>query len=710
MFVFCASSSASAQDRQTVASAEVERAFDASTRAGAWTTAEGDRVRQKALFVHASADPGGDAVDTAKIELFFGLSQGTGLGRQAITRGTVQEDQDCALLNVGINFAADTASPRGYKTGAIFLIRQAGLWRVLPPFGNVVTSATVRALPAEQQKRLAALVEGLPRESRPTVDAQDDLALAVAGNDAAAAERAVADGASWTGRSQFGGTPLSTAVHCDRPDIVRLLLARGADPAVEPRSLLCHALREGQNAVAEILVDTGKGLETADRALGHPPLAEAVQYGNLGLAKRLVDAGVKPNPNDLNSPLLHLAAASGDYETFAWAKQFYTDLRVTAGQNANALHMLASGNLFAPPHGDGARIARELIAAGIDPKASAGKRHDPVATPLVVAAKSRFQAPVIKALLENVSYTPDELTTALTWAVRGSTAQGVSALLAAGATLTGEAWKFAAPLYQAAGRQGNAAMLRVLLDAGCLVDAHRESSRRTALHTAVVRGDADGVRLLLDRGADAAVLDVNEQSILELAIARAANGVERDSLKLLSPEYRPEQPNRPDTGHEVLEAVKGWFATHPDAAERVRQAKQALHRVVSRPAASPAEAVDAFLKAFEAKDVSAAQSLTFLPGDVHGRRRVLGLIAEAAGRGPKALPPLAPRVEGTLAVVEVRAREAGEEPRSTPMFVVLRNGGWLVVYDQYAFGPPPDSGLTEAESEAVIRVLKAAQK
>ncbi|KAK2010057.1 ankyrin [Colletotrichum eremochloae] len=74
------------------------------------------------------------------------------------------------------------------------------------------------------------------------------------------------------------------------------------------------------------------------------------------------------------------------------------------------------------------------------------------------------------------------------------------------------------PLLSAVMR-GNLEIARMLINNGCKVDAKTRSGK-TALHLAVERGDTAAARTLLDLGADITILDDSGVSVFHRAILR----------------------------------------------------------------------------------------------------------------------------------------------------------------------------------------------
>ena len=173
---------------------------------------------------------------------------------------------------------------------------------------------------------LAAIAATLLLASAAFAETQDpltDLFLAMANDDAAAAERAVVASAGIvnadTGRRS---TPLINAVILSKPHVVDVLLRHGADPAHEADdgaignavgaaffavngSHLTGMLEDHPNPqdravaleVLRLVIAPGKGLDVPVRraATAMTPLMIGAQFGMPDVVKMLLDAGAKPN-------------------------------------------------------------------------------------------------------------------------------------------------------------------------------------------------------------------------------------------------------------------------------------------------------------------------------------------------------------------------------------------------------------------------------
>lgn len=109
-------------------------------------------------------------------------------------------------------------------------------------------------------------------------------------------------------------TPLMLAIYRDHPALVRLLLARGANPNARNHlgfTPLMMAAAGGQSDIVTLLLDQGAGIDDSDES-GHSPLMWAAFWGHIEIVKSLLTRGADPSlsNDDGNTPLL-LAALGG---------------------------------------------------------------------------------------------------------------------------------------------------------------------------------------------------------------------------------------------------------------------------------------------------------------------------------------------------------------------------------------------------------------
>lgn len=118
-------------------------------------------------------------------------------------------------------------------------------------------------------------------------------------------------------RGRYGRTPLLLAIEGEHPGIVRLLLARGADPAGKVRGLVPLievAAEVGNTEILEQLIANGANVEgrLPDQM---SPLMVAIRRGNADAARLLIEHGADVDAVYGGTFPLMLAVQAGDLAT-----------------------------------------------------------------------------------------------------------------------------------------------------------------------------------------------------------------------------------------------------------------------------------------------------------------------------------------------------------------------------------------------------------
>jgi len=246
-----------------------------------------------------------------------------------------------------------------------------------------------------------------------------------------------------------GSAALHWASYHDNADIVGLLLSAGAnvdattDLGVTP---LWLAAENGNAAVVAKLLAAGANANVALLS-GETILMTATLAGNAEVVRQLLAAGAQPNRS------------------------------VVRGQTAL---------MWAAGRGNGDVVAA-LIDYGADVHARSETRSHYVKT-----EKPQDSPPDYKVWVEDGGNTP------LLFAARSGDLRSVQLLLDAGADANAESAFGTSPTIMAT-HSGNTATLSALLAAGA--DPNADAGGHTALHVAVLRGNNDAVKVLLDHGA-----------------------------------------------------------------------------------------------------------------------------------------------------------------------------------------------------------------
>lgn len=222
-------------------------------------------------------------------------------------------------------------------------------------------------------------------------EAEQNLLRAATSGDGDAIARALDAGASLSasGTGPYGSTALHIAAGSGHVDIVRQLLARGADPnAVSSEGLtpLLHATSE----VAPLLIEAGADVNP-DAGYGTgTPLGSAVISDDLDYIRLLLNAGADPDtvvPILSHQGPLHFGATNGSDEAIR--------LLLDAGANPNLADELGFTPLLYVVSGQdignpevAIEIARLLLAAGADVNHASRADNSYAWTPLMQAARN----------------------------------------------------------------------------------------------------------------------------------------------------------------------------------------------------------------------------------------------------------------------------------------------------------------------------------
>lgn len=229
-----------------------------------------------------------------------------------------------------------------------------------------------------------------------------------------------------------------------------------------------------------LLLSAGANVN-ATTDLGVTPLWLAAENGNAAVVAKLLKAGANPNV------ALHSAETILMTATLAGNAEVVSQL-LEAGAQPN--HSVARGQtalMWAAGRGNG-DVVEALIRHGADVHARSESRSQFVKT-----EKPQDSPPDYKVWVEDGGNTP------LMFAARSGDLHSVQLLLEAGSDVN-EVSAFGTSPAIMATHSGNAAALLAILNAGA--DPDSSVSGHTALHVAVLRGNAEAVNVLLDHGAN----------------------------------------------------------------------------------------------------------------------------------------------------------------------------------------------------------------
>ncbi|OPB43637.1 hypothetical protein A0O28_0099250 [Trichoderma guizhouense] len=345
-------------------------------------------------------------------------------------------------------------------------------------------------------------------------------------------------------------SPLHLAVRNDHTAVVRLLLEGAANPGyqnldnyfkhasktgnVDMAKLLfrwcgpndCYLLhiaaRNGHEAMVQLLLDEGFGLESRDEE-GDTPLQDAAANGHEAVVKLLLQKGANLDIKNKNGDTPLLMAVENSHEAVT---KLLLEKSANKGAEASSLDKLL---IIAAENGD-CQIVELLLESGAKPNP---EEPGADATALYSAAKEGH-IEIVKLLLDwdaNPRYILKrrlEPKTALHGAAEGGDGAVMRLLLQSGATL-GDINDWGKALNLAA-VHGYKSVVELLLEEGIDLNCKRDDrSQGTPLLSAAKGGNEEIVKLLLEKGADLKDYDTDGPTPL----AQAADGGYKAVVKLL---------------------------------------------------------------------------------------------------------------------------------------------------------------------------------
>ncbi|CAL8071610.1 unnamed protein product [Calicophoron daubneyi] len=344
-------------------------------------------------------------------------------------------------------------------------------------------------------------------------------------------------GANVNAQSQNGFTPLYMAAQENHVDIVTLLLNNSANPALSTEdgfTPLAVALQQGHDRVVALLLERDSRGKTRLPALhiaakkndvhsaalllnntevnvdhasasGFTPLHIAAHYGNVEIAKLLIERGANINYNAKNSITpLHVAAK--------WGKNDFVKELIRAGADIDSRTRDGLTPLHCASRSGHTDVVQTLLKVGAD--ATLKTRND--LTPLHMAAQGDHEA--VARMLLSTGVNPDAVTvdylTPLHVAAHCGNVNAARALLESHCNVNARALNGFTALHIAC-KKARVKIVELLLKHGAIMEAATETGL-TPLHVASFVGCNEAVKILLDHGANVDQTTLRNETPLHL--------------------------------------------------------------------------------------------------------------------------------------------------------------------------------------------------
>jgi uncharacterized protein len=371
---------------------------------------------------------------------------------------------------------------------------------------NAATSEVADAAMRGDREAVRAALARKADVNAPQVDGATALHWAVERDDVELAELLLTAGARASARTREGVTPLQLAAINGSAGMLGRLIKSGADPnaPLTPArdTALMLAARTGKTDAIRVLLEAGADINAKETWGGTTALTWAVAEGHADAARMLIAAGA-----DVNARSHYVAPANG---------RGFEGRTPSASRAEEKVEEFASGWLsplmFAARDGS-LELARILVGAGADVDAAAGDGKTALA--LAIFNGNYDVAMFLVDSKADVNRADAQRFTPLFWAVDRRNME-------------------TAPNFPWMVTTDPMPLVRKLLDAGANPNAvvdntprgrMREGSPRIVFATPLMRaafaGDLELVKLLLERGADPAIVSRDGETMVSAAAGLA---------------------------------------------------------------------------------------------------------------------------------------------------------------------------------------------
>ena len=348
-------------------------------------------------------------------------------------------------------------------------------------------------------------------------------------------ELLIARGADVNAKDASGNTPLYNAVRSGHKDIAEMLLEKGAELSIHVAAFL------GNIDDIKNFVETGTSIDISDDR-GLTPLHYAVMEGQYDIVKFLIAKGADVNVKDIwpfGTPL-HCAVENGHKEIVELLAAAGADVNATKGRPAGdaPLHSAVKGGhsdiiVILASHGADLNVKDNSGQTPLD-IAIDQKRKDIIElllakgaeVPSIHTAARTGNVENVKAFLEkgtNINEKDNSGLTPLHIAVSDDSKKVVEFLLAEGADVNAkDKWGYT-PLYYAIWNE-NKDLATLLIGKGAEVNVEPEKDY-PLIYYAVWNEDLDAVKLLVAKGAKFDVKILKDRTAFHYAVGQGNRGI-----------------------------------------------------------------------------------------------------------------------------------------------------------------------------------------
>jgi ankyrin repeat protein len=429
------------------------------------------------------------------------------------------------------------------------------------------------------------------------------LMLAVMGDEGELADLLIKRGADVNAKDRIGKTALMLARGEQSEKMSALLRAAGAK---DFQPTLLEAVLQSDSATVRKLLAAGEDANQVDSD-GRTPLHYAVSESTEPIVMALISKGANPNAVDhkgvsvIKMATVHTVvdllrdagAESPDADLFdaLTAKDMRAFERALgAGANVNAMNEVGVSILYTAVSQGNKQAVRILLDKGANVNTPKGEDF----TPLMEAAGDGY-IEIVKTLIEHGAEVNAATTTGETAALLSTNDDVLKLLLAKGANPRAKT-ENGTTMLMAAVTAGSVETINYVLNHGGAADIDPSNMQEeTALMRAASSGNADAVKLLLERGADPNRVEKHRgATALRMVVESMVQGRSRAGLQvvrlLLAHHADPNLAGKDDLGKQTGAPINiAIDAGLSDVADILRKA--GAKRSASKPVNSLAQAV-----------------------------------------------------------------------------------------------------------------------